>query len=233
MALIKCPECKKNMSDKADACPHCGYQVKESKVSGGLEKLKSNPNTKYILVVLVALVVIILFGVFDKKENNNPTNPNEPSNNEPQMNNGNYVYNYGGLYFEFPTTYKAYVDKNKTIYVGKNIDDNGALIPYVMVDKYKGYTEPVKVLEDFDSMFKKEYPDTVIMIDKITGILGDKNVVGSMYGYTSSGHVVIDNRYAFLVNNSMYVVSSREENQNTTEINNVVDLVIKSLKEVK
>lgn len=29
MALIKCPECKKDVSDKATACPHCGYPIEE------------------------------------------------------------------------------------------------------------------------------------------------------------------------------------------------------------
>lgn len=35
MALIKCPECNNQISDKADACPHCGMPVKEmlSKIS--------------------------------------------------------------------------------------------------------------------------------------------------------------------------------------------------------
>ena len=27
MALIKCPECEKKISDKANACPNCGYPV--------------------------------------------------------------------------------------------------------------------------------------------------------------------------------------------------------------
>lgn len=27
MALIKCPECKKEVSDKAVSCPNCGYQI--------------------------------------------------------------------------------------------------------------------------------------------------------------------------------------------------------------
>ncbi len=27
MALIKCPECGKQVSDKAEACPNCGYPV--------------------------------------------------------------------------------------------------------------------------------------------------------------------------------------------------------------
>lgn len=26
MSLIKCPECEKEISDKAFSCPHCGYQ---------------------------------------------------------------------------------------------------------------------------------------------------------------------------------------------------------------
>lgn len=27
MALIKCPECSKEVSDKAKTCPHCGYPL--------------------------------------------------------------------------------------------------------------------------------------------------------------------------------------------------------------
>ena len=27
MALIKCPECNKEVSDKAQSCPHCGYPI--------------------------------------------------------------------------------------------------------------------------------------------------------------------------------------------------------------
>lgn len=29
MALINCPECSKDVSDKADACIHCGYPLKK------------------------------------------------------------------------------------------------------------------------------------------------------------------------------------------------------------
>lgn len=29
MALIKCPECGKDVSDKSDVCIHCGYPLKE------------------------------------------------------------------------------------------------------------------------------------------------------------------------------------------------------------
>ena len=32
MALINCPECRKQISDTADTCPHCG---KEREIGGG------------------------------------------------------------------------------------------------------------------------------------------------------------------------------------------------------
>lgn len=34
MALISCPECKKEISDKAKVCVHCGYPVQEGLKSG-------------------------------------------------------------------------------------------------------------------------------------------------------------------------------------------------------
>ena len=33
MALINCPECGKQISDKAEKCIHCGHQMKEQKVT--------------------------------------------------------------------------------------------------------------------------------------------------------------------------------------------------------
>ncbi len=43
MALIKCPECGKDVSTAADVCPHCGYPIKkESKV-----KPEEKPNENY------------------------------------------------------------------------------------------------------------------------------------------------------------------------------------------
>ena len=30
MALIKCPECGKQISDKAESCPNCGYRIEST-----------------------------------------------------------------------------------------------------------------------------------------------------------------------------------------------------------
>ena len=34
MALIKCPECGKEISDKAKACPNCVYPLDSKRISG-------------------------------------------------------------------------------------------------------------------------------------------------------------------------------------------------------
>ena len=36
MALIECPECGKKVSDKANACIHCGYPLNEQKKDIGI-----------------------------------------------------------------------------------------------------------------------------------------------------------------------------------------------------
>lgn len=231
MALIKCPECNKNVSDKAENCPHCGYsfETKKANSSNKLNNLKNKWNNKYLLVLL-AVLIGGYFLFFNKPKENTNTNPNT----ELQPNaNGNYEFNQNGKYFEFPSNYKVYVSKDNSIYVGKNIDDQGALIPYIMIDKYKGYNSGATLLQELTSALSKEYPDTRILIDLINANIGDKYVYGMEFTYTSNGHVVVDNRYAFLVNNSMYLVTTKEENTNTNEINNVTKLIIESLKEVR
>ena len=78
MALIKCPECKKKISDQCGNCPKCGYPIKNSietaddvsaVVEDGVKEVTKKPFYKQIWVwivvgvVLVALVVglVLLF----------------------------------------------------------------------------------------------------------------------------------------------------------------------------
>ncbi len=35
MALIRCPECWENVSDKAEKCPNCGVQIKKRNKAKG------------------------------------------------------------------------------------------------------------------------------------------------------------------------------------------------------
>ena len=44
MALIRCPECGKEISDKAEACPNCGYPI------AGLGKAKRTTNEYAVIL---------------------------------------------------------------------------------------------------------------------------------------------------------------------------------------
>lgn len=232
MALINCPSCNKKVSDKAESCPKCGHPLKENNkevINNTLDKLKGKWDYKYLLII-IAVVAGVYFIFFNKPKENINSNPNTEL--KPNAN-GNYEFNQNGKYFEFPSNYKAYVSKDGTIYVGQHIDNDGALIPYIMIEKYKGYKSPEVLLNELTTAIDKEYADAVITISMLSAYIGDKYVYGMQFAYTSSNHLVIDNRYAFLVNDSMYLVTTKEENVNTNEINNVTRLIIETLKEVK
>ena len=246
MALIKCPECSNKISNQADVCPKCGYELKKkTKISNFNNNNKISWNSNYILIILVILVGGY-FIFFNNQSNNNTNNTDNNNNNNNNTNNttnnnnnkpnvsqsGNYVFNESGMYFEYPTTYKTYVDSQGSLYIGQNIDSQGALIPYVMIERYKNYTDPSALINDFTNALAKEYPDAVITINMISNYIADKYVYGIQYAYTSSGHYVVDNRYAFLVNNKMYFITTKEENYNSNEINNTTRLIIETLKEV-
>ncbi len=76
MALIKCSECGKDISDKAEACPHCGCPVAlmaESKADSYVSKDKTimvNKKTKkkkarlFSAVIVVAIVIAISVIIF-------------------------------------------------------------------------------------------------------------------------------------------------------------------------
>lgn len=49
MALIKCPECNKEISDTAKRCPNCGY------------KFPTNAK-KNIMIIFVSILIIIILG---------------------------------------------------------------------------------------------------------------------------------------------------------------------------
>lgn len=54
MALIKCPECGKEISDAAKSCPNCGYKIRN----------KININNKKILIIPVGVIILILCVAF-------------------------------------------------------------------------------------------------------------------------------------------------------------------------
>lgn len=51
MALIRCPECNKEISDTVDTCIHCGYK---------LNNKKTNPNKNEIIKLVLPMILVLL-----------------------------------------------------------------------------------------------------------------------------------------------------------------------------
>ncbi len=75
MALIKCPECGAEISDKAVRCPKCGYEPQM--VSGQKKSDKTNQKKKIVtafivMVTLIAVVLVIFWGIGRSNQKKGP-----------------------------------------------------------------------------------------------------------------------------------------------------------------
>lgn len=236
MALIKCPECNNKISDQAESCPKCGYELKPSKKSEPLKikSIKEGFNNKYLLIIIV--VAVGLFLMFNQnKTNNNGTTPSGGTGGEtsPSSNSGYQIYTNSklGYSFEYPSNYKITADKDGFIYASQNTNGSSATIPYVIIGRYDKFNNGVQFLNSFTDYLRKEYSDLKITIDLLSGVIGNRTVYGIAYNYTSNGHLIVDNRYAFVINNRVYMVGTKEENTNSNEINNVASHILETLTE--
>lgn len=57
MALITCPECKKEISDQAKSCPHCGYKLPKTK-----KTLSTHQKKKGVIVIIGVLLALAIVG---------------------------------------------------------------------------------------------------------------------------------------------------------------------------
>lgn len=64
MALIKCPECEKEISDQASTCPNCGCPVTKTGMAMFSEQTSYTPTkSKFPVVpVIVVAIIVILIG---------------------------------------------------------------------------------------------------------------------------------------------------------------------------
>lgn len=79
MALIKCPECGKEISDKAGKCPHCGYPIEEIEKNNAT---KPNENNAVRSIIV--------------EENKKDENPNHPESKK-LLNKKSFFYAIGAI----------------------------------------------------------------------------------------------------------------------------------------
>ncbi|MFZ3088021.1 MAG: zinc-ribbon domain-containing protein [Methylotenera sp.] len=67
MALSKCKECGKEVSSKAEACPHCGAPIKKQQKQYGCGTL-----------ILLGIIVMVLISVFSSNDTSTSSVPKTP-----------------------------------------------------------------------------------------------------------------------------------------------------------
>lgn len=72
MALIKCPECGKEISDTAKNCIHCGYALKEDSVTSPQQTIihiespkKTKFSSKYLISGITLFLIALIISVFN------------------------------------------------------------------------------------------------------------------------------------------------------------------------
>ena len=78
MALIKCSECGKEISDKAKVCPHCGTKYK----SENENDRKGFPTSVMFILIVIFVAVIFIIMNYNKKDYNNSTSDTKENTNE-------------------------------------------------------------------------------------------------------------------------------------------------------
>jgi hypothetical protein len=71
MALITCPDCKKEISSSAVNCPNCGYPIAKAIETKSKAISKKDKRLGCIITVCVLIVIIIIVGLCNR---NNSTN---------------------------------------------------------------------------------------------------------------------------------------------------------------
>lgn len=81
MALINCPECKKEVSDSALSCPHCGFQLIEKKEKTEVNQIKKpkKKNEGCTTWLIIAAILIAFFYIIGSGGDNDSSSKPTPS----------------------------------------------------------------------------------------------------------------------------------------------------------
>lgn len=207
MALIKCKECGKKISDTVEVCPHCGITLDESicpKCKNEIDKdkdefcshcgyqLKKEKNNKKInflnkkLIIIVVIILLISISIFLVKKNSFTMGEKYALNCTERLIDA--MKNPDSFKLQDDILFIDYVDPNSSnneIYIFTYIDytaenSYGGTVRSTAV--YEGYTY-IGELEDFDNMERDDENYTVALHSRIAylerGLYGDSENLSS------------------------------------------------------
>lgn len=70
MALIKCKECGKEMSDTAEVCPHCGFKYQRTKVVNKSNQIRTGSIVSLISCSILLIIIMVLYFTGDSTASN-------------------------------------------------------------------------------------------------------------------------------------------------------------------
>ena len=135
MAIIKCPECGKEISDKANICPNCAYPLNSTEPQ---KKLIQNTAIQVLIAIPIGIFILIMIILI-----NSESSLNKSSNNDYVMtifddNGKRDIYSNDFSLIEEETTG---INQNGiytiTGKVKQNIDGNynGLMLSFIMYDE--------------------------------------------------------------------------------------------------
>ena len=204
MALIKCEECGREISDKAESCPNCGCPINDVNLDVGKDKHKFKILDKFFISFgIIAIIVIIIIGVNTMRNNYASFIDSELSNNsdialttanstDDDLNDKQIdtLKNFQGTWElnDYGDVYKFIFNGMKMQYYSK------------INSKMSEYTTSLKFLDDNDSFYLIEDNDSVKRL--VYYIYDNKLTVGTYDGERVSFLKTISNKTS---NNSNFI----------------------------
>lgn len=142
MALIKCPECEKEVSSSAVNCIHCGYPIAkymlQQKLESKLKRRSSKPvqfNKKGILILVCIIAALTIVSLFLQKNRSDAFSDQEKAACEMLINNFKYSSNIEVIsgYIDDDCEY-AYLTISHIDVLGKYVTDHYSLTKYSCVE---------------------------------------------------------------------------------------------------
>lgn len=118
MALINCPECKKEVSDSAKTCPHCGYKLIEDEVQKtNIQSKKPKKKSGCLTLVIIGAALLIIFYIFYIIGSNGDNSPLSNSTSANKFLAYNYAEDFVEKKLKSPSTaeFPGVTEKDKHI----------------------------------------------------------------------------------------------------------------------